>query len=155
MSNGGTYNVSYSTLPTFTSSDVGFIVPGSQTTMQTAAINIPVFAIYTLGQFTNVASGIYLFNLTGNFSSTYSTSTTFLTVSTYLTTESPSSSLPTTSIIINTTLLGPTTTNQYQNGINMSSIVQVNSPTTYYIICLGSLANYTFQDYTFSLCKIA
>jgi len=155
MSNGGTYNVSYSSLPTFSSSDIGYIVPGSQTDMQTTAITVPENIITTLGQFTNVASGIYLFNLTGNYSSTYTSSTAFLTINTYLTTEPPSSTPPTTSIIVTTTSLGPTTANQYLNGINMSSIVQVNSPTTFYIICLGGVANYTFQDYTFSLCKIA
>jgi hypothetical protein len=163
MNNSGTYNVSYSTLPTFASSDIGYIVPGSQTIMQ-QSLNIPINQTYALGQFTNVEPGIYLFNLTGNFYCTYNASVSFQNVATFLTTQAPpsppSNSQPSTSIVETISYLGPISNSGgiyvYLNGINMSSIVQVTSPTTYYITSICSIASSCeFQNYTFSLCKIA
>ena len=66
------YNLGYTSLPTFNSNSIGYVNPGSITDVSSISLNVD--NITNLATFTNVPIGVYLFVSTGYYQS-YSTAT--------------------------------------------------------------------------------
>ena len=158
MTSNAPYTASYSVLPTFVSANIGYIVPGSQLTPITipSSGNIPYDTNYLLGQFSNVEPGVYIFNFNGFY---FGTATEAW--NTYLSTSSdpnPSNTVCNATTYSFTTFFGSTPVFG-SNCTTMSTVVEVATNTTYYIIVntptvTGVSAESVITNCSFSLCRI-
>jgi hypothetical protein len=148
------YTASYVSLPTFASTNIGYIVPGSQLTPinipASSAPPIPYDTNYLVGQFPNVEPGVYIFNYNGVYVGAASESwLTYLSTSMSPTTATSNCNVITYSE--NTYILG-------LNSATMSTIVQVPTTATYYIViytyALTTPAASRINNCSFSLCRI-
>jgi hypothetical protein len=157
MTSNAPYTASYSVLPTFGSTNIGYIVPGSQLT----PINIPSSGAipyntnYILGQFPNVDPGVYTFNYSGFYVGDPTEQwNTYLSTSTAPNTTNTLCDVNTNSF---TTFLGSTPF-LGTNCTTMSTVIEVSTNTTYYIIvntpAVAGTASSIITDCSFSLCRI-
>jgi hypothetical protein len=153
------YTASYVSLPTFASTNIGYIVPGSQLTPinipASSAPPIPYDTNYLVGQFPNVEHGVYIFNYNGVYvGAVGETWLTYLSTSMSPTTATSNCNVITysfTSFFFSTPFFGT-------NSATMSTIVQVPTTATYYIIIYtpnpGTPAASRINNCSFSLCRI-